>query len=446
MPKKLLSLLAQRAHLARLFLAEFTHPQAIVAFTRSGRPIYLMAGADDDGATLTTLEETLKEDVSPSLRDGINTSNPFWTYIDRDWRKTGGKRVRWPIRLALSSGTGWRAEEGATPEAGHSRHEEAIENVKYFYHLFRISGPAMDLSEGDAYSFISGIEQETKDTRDAMRRDVSRVSLLNTSSAGILGTVGANNVGTTIDLSGGTPPSTQKAQMLFFFKGLKIDLYTAAGVYVATRTVQTVNVSAKTIVVDSAVTSTATDTLHRQGSRNNEPTGLPGIVSDTGILHGIDPAVEPDWKAVVVGDYTQTVTEDYIEELYDEHATAGLGNEPALITWSHAQRRKLTTQLRRMKRYDAAVVPLKADFRGLEVGRGIAVADRFHPDNDIFTIELSEMAKFQAREFDFDRSYGNAGGILRSVEGVDSFRARYKGYATIGAYSRRAHGRLKVAA
>lgn len=429
-------------HAALLFLAilasRYRTALRFAVWTGAIRPI---AGADDDPATLTTANETLKEDYGPGFRDAINKANPAWSLINRDWRKTGGRHVRWTVRTSLSPGTGWRGEEEATPEAGHTEHAEATENVKFFYHIFRISGPSMDLSEGDAFSFMSTLEQEMKSGRDAFLRDVSRVSLLNTSTDGTLGTVGAAGAAsTTITLES----TTEIARMLFFFKNLRIDIFDSAGVFQATRIVSDADIDARTVTVTEAVDTSIGDTLHRQGSKGKEPPGLPGIIDNTGVLHGIDPATEPLWKSVVVGDGTKTIAEELVEELYDEMATRGLGNEPELLTWSHRQRRKLAAQLQRQKRYDGRQVTLRAGWKGLEVARGVAVADRFHLDDDIFAIETEELARFQGRPFDWDTRFG-FGNVLRSVEGADSFRARWKGYATLGAYTRPAHGRLKVA-
>jgi hypothetical protein len=201
--------------------------------------------------------------------------------------KWGGKYVNFPIHVARNSGIGSRNENEALPTAGYQDTREAMIPMKYHYAAVELTGQAIELADKDYQTFAATLDLEVNSIKKDVSKERNRMFFGNGSGARAVTASLAGQVITVADARG-------------------IDLNGVYDVMVgATATVRqaglvvtNVDYIAKTVTVTGTTTGiVANDIIVRAGSYGREWTGLGAILSDTTILHQIDPATVPVWKA-----------------------------------------------------------------------------------------------------------------------------------------------------
>jgi hypothetical protein len=169
----------------------------------------------------------------------------------------------------------------------------------------------------------------------------------------------------------------------------------------------------------------------------NEIDGLRALISPTGSYANINPATNPQWASLALGSATTGVSEVILDEAIEIVETDGDGNTPELVVAEYAQRRKLASLLQAQKRYEGREVTLKSGWKGLQLARGVLVADRYCPTTKVFAIHQPELQKFVGLDFQWDEDDGKV--LYKAHDGSDAVEARFKGYVQLGATNRNSH-------
>lgn len=407
--------------------------------------------------SLTNFDNALKENYEPGYRNAVNNSNVVWAEAIKNTDDIIGDEAVWSIHSGRSNSTGARAELAALPTADRQRHLKARRGLKFEYHTIKVSGPAKHLTRGDEGAFARALEVEIKQGEKDMKNSMSRqvfgqaLTVNGSLQTGVIATLSADpGVGTTLTFA-----NEPESVMRHFFVGMLLAVINPATG--ATRTgssaveVTAVDKSARTVTVAAASdASIASGDFVVQSSSDggngldDEIDGLRFLISTTGTYAGIDPSTNPVWKSVAVGSSTTGVSEVLFDEAVEAVETDGDGSSPSLIVVEHSQRRKLASVLQAQKRYDGRQMTLTSGWEGLQLARGVLVADRYCPTTTGFALHKPELQKFIGLDFQWDEDDGKI--LYKALDNSDAVEARFKGYVQLAVTVRNSHSVITLAA
>ena len=389
------------------------------------------------GATLTTANNILKEIYEPKIRDQLENWNVASKRIEQTSEgvtsDVGGKYVVFPVHTRRNSGIGARLEMEQLPTAGNQGYQRAQVSLAYLYGAVRLSGHSMELANSNFQAFASVLDEEISGIQTDLSRDYNRqvfgtsVGVLMTSS----GAYAANTISTT---------NTQYMQV-----GMVVDVYDSTGVTLkaAGRNVTTVTKNTS-IVVDGAAIATGAlnDIVVRTGSINRETIGFSQIVSNTGVLYNVDPAVEPQWQSVMAanGGTLRALSEGLMIKMIDDIYTNG-GNVTVMFTTLGARRAyfNLLTQQRRF----TDTTEFEGGFKGLafttDRGDVPLCTDIDCQPNRMYFINEKEMKIYREADWAFMNRDGSQ---WQRVIGYDAYDATLFTYRQLGTHRRNSHGLL----
>lgn len=387
------------------------------------------------GATLTTATNILKEIYEPRIREQLQnhlkTSKRIEQTSEGVTSEVGGKYVVFPVHVKRNHGIGARLEMEALPVAQNQGYSRAQVGLSYQYGSIRLSGPSMELAQSNFQAFASVLDEEVNGVQRDLAKDYNRqiygtsVGVLMTSSA----VYAANTISTT---------NTQYMEV-----GMVVDIYDSTGVTLRASARNVTAVTKNTsIVVDGAAIATgaANDIVVRTGSLNREIIGLQQIVSDTGALFNIDPAVEPLWKSVVNanGGTPRALSESLMIRMVDDVYTNG-GNTTAIFT-TLGVRRSYFNLLVQQRRY-TDTKEFEGGFKGLafttDNGEIPVISDVDCQPNRMYFLNEKEMKLYRESDWSFmDRD----GSKWQRVIGYDAYDATLYKYCQLGTHRRNSHG------
>jgi hypothetical protein len=205
------------------------------------------------------------------------------------------------------------------------------------------------------------------------------------------------------------------------------------------------------VVIDSAVTTTAAHSIFRAGAggaSNNsgrmndgqlELTGLQHIVDDDSVLHTLDPAVEPRWKAQVDanGGTGRNISENLVTKVLMRSQRRS-GKTKYLLVGSDGVFRSYGNLLTSLKRF-VEDTTLEGGFTGLKVGSArmgqsggdqLALTwDRDAPNNALFGLSIDDLQFYRLADWDW---MDDDGSVLHQVAGYDVWEASMRCYGDLG--------------
>jgi hypothetical protein len=370
------------------------------------------------GATLTTATNILKEIYEPKMQDQLQneltTSKRLEQTSEGVSSEVGGKYVVFPIHVRRNHGIGARLEMEQLPTAQNQGYASARVSLAYLYGAVRLSGQTMELAKTNAQAFASVLDQEMEGLRNDVSKDMNRQTF--GTSVGALGTATGTYTTTTIPMT-----NTQYMEV-----GMVVDVYdSTGGTQRATgRNVTAVNPGVN-IVVDGAniAAGAVGDIVVRQGNLNRETIGLQQIVSATGVLYNIDPAVESKWKATVNGNSgtNRALSESLMIKTVDDVRTQG--GKTTLITTTLGVRRSYFNLLVQQRQYNDTV-EFEGGFRGLKFttdsGEIPVIADLDCQPNRMYFLNEKTLKYYRESDWSFmDRD----GSKWQRVIGYDAYDA-----------------------
>lgn len=387
-------------------------------------------------ASMQTVSKILKEIYTPGINEQLNSDVTALKRVKRTSKgvdKVGGRDAYFALHTSRNEGIGARNEMEALPTAGQQGYERGHVSLKYLYGAIQLTGQTFELASTDYQSFASAVEEETTRLKDDLAVDLNRQ-------------VYGDGVGTlakVASLSGNTITIDQ-ANINNIRKGMVIDIFPPNGVgaiKVASRLITAIDYDAKTITISGAApTVGANDVIVREGNINREWTGYDKIIRNSGVLHDIDPAVEPLWRATVDSSGGE-ITELRMIEMV--HKIRAQGGKTTVILTSLGLSRKYWQILQGMRQI-VNTQEFVGGYKGLgfvtENGEIPLVADFTAPRGTMQYVNENEIRVLQTHDWKFmDR---DGGGMWKQVPNYDAYRATLFQYSELATFRRNTHGKF----
>ncbi len=406
---------------------------------------------------LAAADAVLKDDYKGPVVSLLNNGNVMLAQVERDSENIVGRRWVAPLHVGRNSGVGARAEGGTLPAAGNQQYVDSIGPVRYMYARIQLTGPVIAAMSKDRGSFIRAVKPEMEGAVNDGKRDYCRQVW--GESNGRIAVCGVTSSSTTVVLAS----TTRADQLRHLAEGFLIDIGTLANpVSIASgRTITSVNVAAKTIVISgAAVTTDATAFIFRAGaggaSDNSgnpgdgqiELTGLQHIVDDATVLHTVNPSTVSKWKAGVYGNggSARAISENLVNQaLMGQEIESGQVVE--LLVGSDGVYRAYSNVLTSLKRM-MDTVALKGGYAGVTIGtqqmgqggaKNLALTwDRDCPNGRLFGVRHSDLTFYELEDWDWIDPNSN-GSVLQQVGDTDAYSATLKKYGELVCRRRNTH-------
>lgn len=359
-----------------------------------------------------------------------------------------GNEFRIPTKAKRNQAVGFRSENEKLPAPGSSSYTYFQEPMRYGYALFNITGQLMKAAESDEGAFRSAFKAEMEDTLLASKLDFNRAAYGD--GSGKMATIRVNELAAQTVLDVDTT--------INFRTGEIIDFVDAAGTVVnAAHEVTAVDRTNRTITVDPAIANALTANTHfavrasrdstiasPNNSQNKEIQGLTSIVSDTGTLHGLNPATYPFHKSHVknvAGAISDSVLRDAKDAIgFEQGIDLESGLDYALVTTRGIVRRYADT-LTSLKRFnDAQSVKLHGGFTAVMFDENPIFRDDGCPVGNVFGLALNKFFWSQMADWDWMEEDGSV--LKWDTTRRDRYIAVLYKYCQLGTTHRGAHFRL----
>jgi hypothetical protein len=253
----------------------------------------------------TQVDAILRDDYK-ELWENLNNACFLLAQVTTKKDTVQGKIARHAIHTGRSGGIGARAENDTLPTADQQRFATVPVPVRWNTGRIQLTVQLMKMATGEPGAFADAMDAEMSGIRNDACRDVNRQAW--GTANGVIATCGTTTAATTVVLASTTPV----AAMRHFYIGGRVDIGTVASptLIAADRQITAVNVGSRTITISgAAVTTTSAAFVFRQGAGGasdnsgtpndgqRELTGLQAIVSDSGVVHTVNPSTVPVWKA-----------------------------------------------------------------------------------------------------------------------------------------------------
>lgn len=404
-----------------------------------------------EGQNLAIANVILK-DVYGDINEQINNATPALDGIKstaRNITQVGGLGVKFVAHVGRNTGIGARGEDEDLPEAGNQQYVDGQTGLKSFYGSVRLTGQVMAQASQNYQTFADVTAEEIERIRDDIAKDQNRQIFGDGTGTLASLTVAASAEATlTVD------------NVKYVHIGMRVDVVdisatgsssTAtilnAGGYA---TVTGINKATKVITLDKSVTAAVGDALVRSNSTatatvNNwkkEWTGFGAIISDTGVLHGIDPATTPAWAAhtkdISVGGVAQQITEEDMIGMVTDIAEDG--DKPDVIWTDHGSWNGYWKALQENRRYVN-----KVDLQGGNRSLGFATEFGDLPFKADFDAPEGKMWFVNSKKVNLNTNRGwewidEDGSKWKQVPRRDAFIAYLRNYSEVSTYRRNTHG------
>jgi hypothetical protein len=352
---------------------------------------------------------------------------------------TGGRYVRFPVRVRRNQGLGYRQELEQLMTGGQQGYAAAQIGLKFGYGRLRLSGQVMELAESNEQAFVNAMEEEVDGLKSDVAKDCARIFYGDATGALAVTTAvaTANQV---------TVASTQYLEV-----GQVIDIVSPAGVVRgANRNITAINTATGVVTYDGAdiLTDAIGDFLVRTGSGPvsatvfREPNGLKSIVTATGALYNIDPATEPTWAATVdaAGGVPRPLSE--VLMIANVHKARTLGGNTSVIFTSLGVQRSYFNLLVQQRRF-TGTKEFEGGFQGLAFSAGKGeipvVEDIDAPPSTMWGLDEKTLKVYRDQPWHFPQADGS---MWKWVHDFDAWETLLRQYWEIGVKKRNANWKL----
>lgn len=395
------------------------------------------------GLTLTAADAVLKEDYHGPVAEQLNNGNIMLAQVDRNSEDIVGRRFVTPLHIGRNAGVGARAEAATLPTAGNQRYVDVFGPVRSMYARIQLTGQVIEAMAKDRGAFVRALSSEMDGATDDAKRDYCR-QIWGTSN----GVISGVNTVTSTTL---TPPGIRQDQLRALDEGFLIDIGTLANptVIAAGRSVSSVNYTAGSFVISGAAVNVTAGThfvfraggggaSNNSGNPNDgqvELTGLQTMISDTAVLHTVDPAVQGKWKANVDanGGTLRAISENLVNKIIMSTEIQS-GKVVDLLIGSDGVFRSYSNLLVGLKRFMDEIL-LKGGYSGVKIGHtpqkgssGVTQAltwDRDCPSNSLYGLNTSDFVFMELLDWEWMDKHG---ATLVQVTDTDAYTATLKKY------------------
>lgn len=392
-------------------------------------------------ATLATASALLKEIYEDDVREQMDNGAVALRRVEKSSEgvvaEVGGRYVKFPIKTRRNQGIGARNELEALPVAGQQGTANAQVGLKYLYGLVRLSGPSMELAEKNYQAFASVLDNEVDGLKTDLLVDQNRQVYGDGSGAiGVVTADGAN--------------SATVKDVLWFQQDMQVDIIdgTTLGnasptVKASNRKITAINETTNVVTYDGAdIAAAAGDIFVRTGNVNREWTGFAKIINNSGTLYGVDPTVEPLWKAEVDSNagVNRALSEGLMINMADRIRFRG-GKVTAMFS-NLGVRRAYFNLLSQQRKY-VNTKEFAGGFTGLsfttDAGEIPMVVDIAAPRNKLYFVNEKELTLYRESDWSW---MNRDGSNWQRVVGYDAYEATMYQYSEIGCHRRNSQGRI----
>lgn len=398
--------------------------------------------------TMTVADSLLKEIYEPKLQDQLQSEVTALKRIVSTSEGVShdlqGKYVVFPIRTSRNHGVGGRNEMEALPIPRTNKYTAARVQLAYLYGGAQLSGQTFELAQTDEQSFVNALTSEVDGLKETLTKDSSRQFF--GTAIGKLCTSNASGTTTTLVIA--------ESQSLYLEIDMFVDLYNSSDVlHTGGSGLQITGLSTTagvtTVTFTPAITgATASgEYLVRMGSRARETIGLSQIVSTTGVLYNIDPAVVPLWTGTSNnnGGTLRPLSEGLMIKLNDDIRKRG-GGSPSVAFANLGVRRQYFNLLSQQRQF-TNTKKFDGGFEGLafttDKGEIPFVVDLDCPWNRITFVNEKEIKIYQQGDWSFmDRDGSRWQRVIDTTGDYDAYKTYMYKYCQLGTHRRNAHGIL----
>jgi hypothetical protein len=381
-----------------------------------------------------------------------NEMPPIWKILKPNTDKVVGQQVKFSAQVENPQGVGSRLNSSQIlPAAVPGKYIELAVPTGRIYGVLEFDSKmllAAGTSADGRRAYVNYLENELKGLKNTMIHDLSRQAF--GSKKGFVATCGTTAGVLVLQLA-------TTANMRHFVEGQHIDIVTTAtGVAIANgldRVIQSVDVAAKTVTLDTAggvVTTDATISVTRQGSYNAEMTGLSAIVSDTEDIYGITTATSRRWRSYVKTGTGAFAIKAVVKAMLESEAVSGVF--PDIIVSSADVQAQYWYELTGVRTYatDRQPIPVQKlgiGYYGLEVtvagNPALWISDKNCPESEIYGLRKEDLGIQHLAEMDFMKVSGEI--LLPNIygsTGTPTYKAVLEYYPEIIAMRRNSHMKM----
>ena len=369
-----------------------------------------------------------------------NSANVLLGRVKKSYNFTG-KRLSIAIPQSFSGGVG----SGSLPTANTAIYGDAQIEAKKMYAVVEIDRETIKASLSDEGAFVRATKEVVQKGVESFMRNLSR-ALFN-DGTGMLGVVasgsrqgagGALSTGAALEISDFKEANFEERDLVDLIE--KNDTTGALKVLKAGLEIETVDVDNKSITLVSVPSDTPSaghtiEGFAMQGSLNNDPSGLKGVLDATsGQQYGID--VKRRWKSTKeVMDGSTDISTDKLNEVMLK-IKKSCGKSPNLIVCSYKQYEKILNIIDSNVQFN---VETRA---GLKGKNGVALSfsgiqfmsidgpvgifpERFVEDDRIYLLNDAHIHIHHRPDFGW---FDDDGTVFLRKAASDAYEARYGGY------------------
>jgi hypothetical protein len=354
-----------------------------------------------------------------------NSANVLLGRAKKSYNFTG-KQMIIAVPQSFAGGVG----SGSLPKANTAIYDDAILTAKKMYAVVEIDRETIKAALSDEGSFVRATKEVVKKGVESWMRNMSRT--LFGSGTGELGTIdssgvvdnGSGNYTLTISEASFKEADLEERDIINISSG-NSDQFEIEEVDVEAREVTVQRLTGSKVPADA-------EKLFMQGSENNEPEGLKGVLDATsGTKYGI--TVARRWKAIQEDASGATISVDLMNKVMLK-VEKQCGKAPNLIVTSYKQYEKLLNIIEDHKRYnipprDKALEKAGLSFKGIEfmssAGPVGVFPDRFCDDDRMYFLNDDHLHIYHRPDFGW---FDDDGTVFLRKSDSDAYEARYGGY------------------
>ena len=382
--------------------------------------------------SLSTASNLFKIKYGKLADNTYNSANVLLGRCKKEYNFVG-KRMDIAVPTSFAGGVG----SGSLPIANYANIQDAVIEAKKMYAVGSIDREAIKAASVSEGAFIELTKFSTQKAVESWMRNMSR-ALFN-DGTGSLGTTTAAAAGgtataPTVVISTTTWKESNFEEKDYIMLDSTANPYSTANIWEITSVAPSTRTLTLSRIAGSVdlTADTGAKTLYMQYSKDNDPSGLKGVLDATsGTQYSI--TVGRRWQASAqIAASGAGITADLLNQGMME-IQRKCGKVPNLIITSFTQYRKLLNILEDQKQYliDPRAQDLvgKISFRGLEfmsaAGPVGIFAERFVEDDRVYLLNDNYITLHHRPDFGF---FDDDGTVLLRDASSDSYSFRFGGY------------------
>jgi len=377
----------------------------------------------------STEKNLLKRTYGKHIDKQFNEDNILYARVMKKNDLEGDGTFRMPVEQSIGGGV----SAGSLGQSSRNQNLEVVMTSKDLYAVVTVGRKSMKLAKSDKGSFVRFTKYPVKTAVRAFNRNLERMLTLgDLAGSGLLASIDSvTGTGTEVDPYVIVVPTTTVMEQ--FEEGDLLHLNTDIADTDAVEIVEVdVDASSISVIGQPSVAPAAADDIYMQKSKDQELSGLQGILkATTGTYNNV--AISRRWKATQKDAAGQPVTTALINDVMIKLIKT-CGEKPTMALASFEQYQALLDLHEDQKVYNLpareAKYKTQISFEGIEImtakGRIPVIPSRFVPASEIYFLNDAKMY-LKCTEGGFEW-FDEDGTVFLREANADAYGARYGGY------------------